>query len=60
VDADADYLDPLGPALHAFALEQGVLIRPLGSTVYLLPPYCTTADDLQHAYGVITRFLESR
>lgn len=60
VDADSNYLDPLAPALHAFALDQGVLVRPLGSTVYLLPPYCTTADDLQHAYDVIGRFLESR
>jgi adenosylmethionine-8-amino-7-oxononanoate aminotransferase len=60
VDDASSYLDPIAPALHAFALERGVLLRPLGNTVYLLPPYCTAPDDLARAYGVIHEFLESR
>jgi adenosylmethionine-8-amino-7-oxononanoate aminotransferase len=56
--ADAGYLAPVGRELGAFALEQGVLIRPLGDVVYLMPPFCTTDDDLALAYGVIERFLD--
>jgi adenosylmethionine-8-amino-7-oxononanoate aminotransferase len=29
------------------------LVRPLGITVYIMPPYCTTPDDLDHVYEAI-------
>lgn len=51
------YLSPVGPELAAFALARGVLLRPLGNVVYLLPPYCATTDDLDRAYDVIEAFL---
>ena len=59
VDGDEGYLSSIGPELTAYALKEGVLLRPLGNVVYLLPPYCATADDLGHAYHVIERFLEA-
>jgi adenosylmethionine---8-amino-7-oxononanoate aminotransferase len=60
VAIDRGYLSDIGPALRAFALERGVLLRPLGDTVYLLPPYCSTAPDLALAYDAIAEFAESR
>src|SRR5581483_6658584 len=54
------YLDPVGPALAAFALREGVLLRPLGNVVYLLPPYCATAEEIGAVYEVIARFLEAQ
>lgn len=39
------------------ALEMGLLLRPLGDTIYFLPPYATTADDLEFGYGVVDRIL---
>jgi adenosylmethionine-8-amino-7-oxononanoate aminotransferase len=54
------YLDPVGPALAAFALREGVLLRPLGNVVYLLPPYCATAEEIAAVYEVIVRFLEAQ
>jgi adenosylmethionine-8-amino-7-oxononanoate aminotransferase len=53
------YLAPVGARLAAFALARGVLLRPLGNVVYVLPPYCITTEQLDHVYGVITQFLES-
>jgi adenosylmethionine-8-amino-7-oxononanoate aminotransferase len=53
------YLDPRGAALAHYALSRDVLLRPLGGTVYLLPPYCTLPEDLLYAYEVIGRFLDS-
>ncbi|HYV96511.1 MAG TPA: adenosylmethionine--8-amino-7-oxononanoate transaminase [Gemmatimonadaceae bacterium] len=58
VDGESDYLDTLGPALREFALERGVLIRPLGNTVYFLPPYAASDGDLSDAYGVVLDFLD--
>jgi adenosylmethionine-8-amino-7-oxononanoate aminotransferase len=54
------YLDPVGADLTHFALERGVLLRPLGDVVYVLPPYCTTDAQLDQIYGVITEFLDAR
>ena len=57
---DAGYLSALGPMLFKFAIERGVLLRPLGDTVYVLPPYCSTADQLALAYDTIAEFVETR
>lgn len=57
---DTGYLSGVGPALRAFALERNVLLRPLGDTVYVLPPYCSTERDLQRAYDAIADFAEAR
>ncbi len=41
--------------LFDFYMENGVCIRPLGNTVYLLPPYVTTDEQLDKMYQVIER-----
>ncbi len=56
--ARTGYLAPVGGDLAAFALERGVLLRPLGNVVYVLPPYCTTEGQLEQIYAVITAFLD--
>lgn len=40
------YLAGIGPRLLAFFRERDLLLRPLGNTVYVMPPYCISADDL--------------
>jgi len=47
------YATSLGPRLRAFFLERGLLMRPLGSVVYLLPPYCVSGEELHRAYDAI-------
>ncbi|MCB1659128.1 MAG: adenosylmethionine--8-amino-7-oxononanoate aminotransferase BioA, partial [Pseudomonadales bacterium] len=34
------------------ALEQGVLLRPIGNTVYVMPPYVMTDDELRYVLKV--------
>ena len=50
---DGGYLAAAGPALRAHFLAEGVLLRPLGHTIYVMPPYCVTATDLARAYEAI-------
>jgi adenosylmethionine---8-amino-7-oxononanoate aminotransferase len=50
---DAGYLSALGPRLQEHFREAGVLLRPLGNTIYVMPPYCVTDEDLQVVYGSI-------
>ena len=57
-DGASGYLAPVGRQLAEYALAEGVLLRPLGDACYVLPPYCTTDDELALAYGVVERFLD--
>lgn len=50
---DAGYFAALGPRLAAAFQAGEVLLRPLGNTLYVLPPYCVTEGDLDRVYGAI-------
>ena len=48
------YLADMAPRLKSWFMDQDMLLRPLGNTVYVMPPYCIEADDLtrlHHAIG---------
>jgi len=51
--SDPGYLADAGPKLTAHALDRGVLLRPLGNTIYVLPPYCITGAELDIIYAAI-------
>ena len=55
---DAGYLSNLAPRLIAFYRDRGVLLRPLGNTLYVMPPYCTTPDELAQVWGAIGASLD--
>ncbi|MDO8795735.1 MAG: adenosylmethionine--8-amino-7-oxononanoate transaminase [Vicinamibacterales bacterium] len=40
------YLDAVGPALSAAFLDRGLLLRPLGNILYVMPPYVATEADV--------------
>lgn len=56
---DAGYLSAMRPKLYQFFLERGVLLRPLGNVVYVLPPYVITPAELHHVYDVIVEAVET-
>lgn len=47
------YFNPLRDKLYQFFLNRGVILRPLGNTVYVMPPYCISHEDIQYVYSVI-------
>jgi len=51
------YSAAAGRELSNFAQERGILMRPLGNVLYLMPPYCTSDEQLDRAFGVIGEFL---
>lgn len=53
LDRRGGYLGEGGRALAERLLQQGVLVRPLGPVVYLLPPYSTTPEELDAAYDAL-------
>ena len=50
---DPGYLSGLAPELASFFRARNVLLRPLGNTLYVLPPYCVTAGELDLVYSAI-------
>jgi adenosylmethionine-8-amino-7-oxononanoate aminotransferase len=44
--------------LRAWYLANGFNIRPMGSTVYLMPPYCITDEELSRAYAGMVEGLD--
>ena len=56
---DAGYLADAGPRLMQFFIDRGVLLRPLGNTIYVMPPYCVTDADLDLIYGAIAEAPEA-
>jgi adenosylmethionine---8-amino-7-oxononanoate aminotransferase len=50
---DSGYLADIGPRLYRHFLARDMLVRPLGNTIYLMPPYCSTADELSAVYEAI-------
>lgn len=51
--AGGGYLSNLAPRLLAHFRERDLLLRPLGNTVYVMPPYCIDDADLDRAYDAI-------
>jgi adenosylmethionine-8-amino-7-oxononanoate aminotransferase len=58
VAQEAGYGAAVGPRLKAYFMERGLLIRPLGNVVYLVPPYCIADDDLHRAFDAIDAALD--
>ncbi len=56
---DPGYLSGLRPKLYNFFLERGVLLRPLGNVVYVLPPYVIAPEELHRVYDVIVEAIET-
>jgi adenosylmethionine-8-amino-7-oxononanoate aminotransferase len=52
-----DRYGSLRDELYQFFLERGLLIRPLGNTIYLLPPYVITENELEKCYAVFEEAL---
>jgi adenosylmethionine---8-amino-7-oxononanoate aminotransferase len=48
-----EYINEVSNIVMRKALLQGIYLRPLGNTVYLMPPYCINPDQLERLYRFI-------
>ena len=58
IDGQASYYGNLRNKLYDFFIENGVILRPVGNIVYILPPYVITNKQLQKVYDVVEKALE--
>ncbi|WP_395063333.1 adenosylmethionine--8-amino-7-oxononanoate transaminase [Flavobacterium sp.] len=57
-DAQESYYGTMRNKLYNFFIENGVILRPVGNIVYILPPYIITENQLQKVYITIENALE--
>ena len=55
---DSSYLSGLRNRLYNYFLEKGIILRPLGNILYILPPYVISDSDLDYIYSTILTALE--
>ena len=52
------YLQNIGMEFTNYCLDNGVYLRALGNTIYMMPPYCITKKELKKIHDTIINFLE--
>jgi len=57
-ESSASYYGTLRNKLYDFFIENGLILRPVGNIVYILPPYIITDQQLQKVYQVVEKALE--
>lgn len=53
------YFHDLRNKIYHFFLEKGILLRPLGNVIYIMPPYCVSIEDLDYIYEKIQEALNT-
>lgn len=57
-NANEEYYGSMRNKLYSFFIEKGVILRPVGNIVYILPPYVITKEQLKKVYAIIEEALE--
>jgi adenosylmethionine-8-amino-7-oxononanoate aminotransferase len=56
----SSYFHAIRDEAYDYFLSKGILMRPLGNVIYIMPPYCIKEKELQYIYHTITEFLETK
>lgn len=52
-----EYLNDISTIITQKALAKGIYLRPLGNTVYIMPPYSITENELQKIYAAVLEII---
>jgi adenosylmethionine-8-amino-7-oxononanoate aminotransferase len=58
VSGKQDYYGELRNKLYSFFIEKGIILRPVGNIIYILPPYIISDIELEKIYKTIEEALE--
>jgi adenosylmethionine-8-amino-7-oxononanoate aminotransferase len=58
ISDDYDYLNNISQVITTYMLQKGIYMRPLGNTIYLMPPYCITMEELHVVYNAVIMLIK--
>lgn len=58
-DETTSYSNALRKKIYPYFLERDILLRPLGNTIYIVPPFVITTEELNRIYDAIRSFVHS-
>ncbi|WP_298156317.1 adenosylmethionine--8-amino-7-oxononanoate transaminase [Flavobacterium sp.] len=58
IDSAESYYGNLRNKLYHFFVENGIILRPVGNIVYILPPYIISDAQLEKVYQIVEQALE--
>lgn len=56
-EGESNYFNTKGKEAYHFLLEEGIILRPLGNVITIIPPYCISEAELQTIYKGIIKYL---
>ena len=59
IGTDRKYGSKIGIKIREQFLKKGLLIRPIGNTIYLMPPYCIDIKTLENVYSILDAELKN-
>jgi adenosylmethionine-8-amino-7-oxononanoate aminotransferase len=57
-ETQESYYGSMRMKLYNFFIEHGVILRPVGNIVYILPPYIISEAQLEKVYGIVEQAVE--
>ncbi len=57
IGSEVSYFNNIRDYVWEFFVRQKIILRPLGNTVYIFPPYCITDEELEKVYRAIKQLL---
>lgn len=54
----SSYFNAVKDTVYDYFLSKGIILRPLGNIIYIMPPYCIKKTELNKIYAAITDGLD--
>ena len=58
-ETETSYFNQIQEKLFKVFINKGIILRPMGNVLYLLPPYCIQQEDLEYTYETILEVLNN-
>lgn len=57
-ETQESYYGTMRNKLYNFFIENGVVLRPVGNIIYILPPYIISEEQLEKVYAIVEQAIE--
>jgi adenosylmethionine-8-amino-7-oxononanoate aminotransferase len=58
--ADQSYFSTIRDKAYTYFIQNGILLRPLGNILYVMPPYCISDKELNYIYHHLLKFCHTQ